>query len=130
MRLEFIKNISDYNEHAIRLSDFNAAQATMLFGAIDRLVRHGEVPIDLNALNFIRPVNCHLTLRTSAEDLGISTSDQLNFFCDLTPAAYKSIANLVEPFCRKESKGYQWLYDLDTPIGFLFSAGKDMPMEE
>lgn len=130
MRLEFLKNINGYDEHAIRLSDFNAGQAVMFFGTIDRLIRHGKDPIDLNTLDFIQPVNCRLTLRIAQEDLGISTEDNKTFFCDLTLPAYKLISGLIQPFCKKESKGYQWLYDIDTPIGFLFSAGKDMPVEE
>jgi hypothetical protein len=27
---------------------------------------------------------------------------------------------LIEPFT-KHAQGYQWLYDLDTPVEFLFS---------
>ena len=130
MKLEFLKNINGYGEHAIRLSDFNSSQAVMFFGAIDRLIRHNELPINLNSLDFIQPVNCCLTLRTSDDDQGISTTDNVNFFCDLTTKTYQAINGLLQPFCRKESKGYQWLYDIDTPIGFLFSSGKDMPMEE
>ncbi|MBI3503110.1 MAG: hypothetical protein HY063_15090 [Bacteroidetes bacterium] len=130
MRLEFIKNINGYDEHAIRLSDFNSSQAVMFFGIINRMVRHSDSPIDLSSLGFIHPVNCNLILRSSADDAGISTADNVNFFCDLTAKTYKTIEGLVEPFCRKESKGYQWLYDIDTPIGFLFSSGKDMPAEK
>ena len=129
MKLEFIQNINGYDEHAIRLSDFNSSQAVMFFGIINRMVRHSDARIDLSSLGFIRPVNCNLILRTSADDAGISTADNVNFFCDLTVKTYQSIEKLVYPFCSKESKGYQWLYDMDTPIGFLFSAGRDMPEE-
>ena len=93
-------------------------------------MRHADTPVDLSALGFIRTVNCNLILRTSEEDKGISTSDNVNFSCDLTVKTYKAIESLVEPFCRKELKGYQWLYDIDTPISFLFSSGKEMPFEE
>lgn len=126
MKVEFIKNINGYDEHAIRLSDFNSSQAVMFLGTVDHLIRHSEASICLTKLNFIQPVNCCLTLRTSEEDLGISTSDNMNFFCDLTSKTYHDIKGLVQPFCTKESKGYQWLYDIDTPIGFLFSSGKDV----
>ena len=27
---------------------------------------------------------------------------------------------LIEPFCKKESKGYQYLYDIDNPIDLMF----------
>ena len=129
MKLEFIKNINGYDEHAIRLSDFDSSQALIFSEAIGRLISDGEKPIDISSLDFIRPVNCRLTLRVSADDSGISTTDHINFFCDLTASTYQLMGALLQPFCRKESKGYQWLYDIDTPIGFLFSAGKDMPGE-
>jgi hypothetical protein len=55
-------------------------------------------------------------------DKGITTSDDKNFVCDLTIKKYKEVVFLMEPF-DKETDGYQWLYDLDTPIDFLFSPG-------
>ena len=27
----------------------------------------------------------------------------------------------LEPFCNKETKSYQYLYDLDNPTDFIFS---------
>ena len=130
MKLEFLKNINGYGEHAVRLSDFNSSQAVTFREAIDRLIADSQNPIDLISLEFIQSINCNLILRTSIEDIGMSTEDNRNFFCDLSITTYQTISGLLEPFCRKESKGYQWLYDIDTPIGFLFSAGKDMPMEK
>ena len=129
MKLEFIKNINGYDEHAIRLSDFNSSQAFTFSETIKRLIIDSENSVDLTTLDFIESVKCHLTLRTSADDIGISTEDNRIFFCDLTTTTYQTITNLLEPFCKKESRGYQWLYDIDTPIGFLFSAGKDMPSQ-
>jgi hypothetical protein len=129
MKLEFLKNINGYDEHAVRLSDFNSSEATAFCGVVDRLISDNRNPIDLSVLDFIRPVNCNLILRISAEDLGISTYDHMIFFCDLTLASYRNILRSLQSFCLKESKGYQWLYDIDTPIGFLFSAGKDIPTE-
>jgi hypothetical protein len=29
--------------------------------------------------------------------------------------------SLLDPFCIKDRKGYQYLYDIDNPIDFLFS---------
>ena len=133
MKLEYIEDINGYDEHAIRLSDFDSAQANKLREVINNLITRNFPPlgelegasIELTTLDFIELLNCKLTLRVSEEDLGISTSDYVIFFCNLTIDSYKNIANLLEPFCKKESRGYQWLYDIDTPIGFLFSAGKN-----
>jgi hypothetical protein len=46
-----------------------------------------------------------------------------DFECSLTDAAYKEMVYLMEPFCVKEATGYQWLYEIDCPIDFLFSPG-------
>lgn len=127
MKLEFLKNINGYGEHAVRLSDFNSAQALSFRQAIDRLIERGE-KIDLSSLDFIEPVNCTLILRISSEDQGITYSEKKEFFCDLTVGSYRDMLDLLQPFCIKESKSYQWLYDIDNPIGFLFSAGKDIPV--
>ena len=123
MKLEYIEDINGYDEHAVRLSDFDSAQANKFRDVIDFLIDNKN-PIELTTLDFVELLNCKLTLRVANEDLGISTSDYVIFFCDLTIDSYKSIEKLLEPFCRKESRGYQWLYDIDTPIGFLFSAGQ------
>jgi hypothetical protein len=33
------------------------------------------------------------------------------------------LISLLAPFCKKETKGYQWLYDVDSKTDFLFSPG-------
>ncbi|WP_302850212.1 hypothetical protein [Polaribacter cellanae] len=35
--------------------------------------------------------------------------------------SYIEMLRLLEPFCKKESKGYQYLYDVDTPTDLLFA---------
>ncbi len=127
MKLEFLKNINKYNEHAVRLSDFNASEASLFMAAVERLVADAATRLELSSLPFIEPVNCRLTLRCSEEDMGITYTGNLDFFCDLRTDSYRQMVELLLPFCKKESKGYQWLYELDNPIGFLFSAGRDLP---
>ena len=122
MKLEYIKDINGYDEHAIRLSDFDSSQANK-FREVINLIIDNKTSIELTSHDFIELLNIKLTLRVAEEDLGITTTDYVDFFCDLTIDSYKNITKLLEPFCRKESRGYQWLYDIDTPIGFLFSAG-------
>jgi hypothetical protein len=122
MKLEYVKDINGYDEHAIRLSDFDSSQANK-FREVINLIIDNKTSIELTSHDFIELLNIKLTLRVAEEDLGITTTDYVDFFCDLTIDSYKNITKLLEPFCRKESRGYQWLYDIDTPIGFLFSAG-------
>ena len=31
------------------------------------------------------------------------------------------MVRLLEPFCKKETKGHQYLYDVDTPTDLLFA---------
>jgi hypothetical protein len=127
MKLSFLKNITVHNEHAVRLSDFNSLQANLFRETINRLITAKENPIDLTTQDFIQSYNCRLTLRVGEEDLGITTEDYKNFFCDLTIGNYKNMMHLLGPFCIKESKGYEWLYDIDNPIDFLFSSGGTVP---
>jgi uncharacterized protein YfbU (UPF0304 family) len=122
MKLEFLANINEYDEHIVKLSDFDSAQARKFQAVVNYLVNEEGKYINITTLDFIQAVNCKVILRVSEEDLGIWTTDNIHFICDLTINSYKNIINLLEPFCKRESKGYQYLYDLDTPIDFLFSG--------
>ena len=68
-------------------------------------------------------------MRVADTDEGITTEDNEYFFCDLTLDTYKEMIRLVEPFCLKETDAFQYLYDLDNPIDFIFSAGKETGTE-
>ena len=130
MKMEFLDDISDGGRfpHAdpnqlVRLYDFKSSQASMLRQAIQKDIIENNKEIDLMTLDFIQSVNCSLALKISDTDKGIVSSDNKNFICNLTVEKYKEMVFLMEPFCDKETNGYQWLYDLDTPIDFLFSSG-------
>jgi hypothetical protein len=72
-------------------------------------------------------------LRIADSDEGITTSDYQHFYCDLTTGSYREMIRLLAPFCEKNTDAYQYLYDLDNPIDFLISGGKErllMPDEE
>lgn len=124
MKLEFIKNINGYNEHAVRLSDFNSSQAVMFFGTVDRLIRNSGSPLCITDFSFIQPVNCHLTLRTSVDDQGISTADNVNFYCDLTIKTYQSIKSLLQPFCKMNQKDINGFTISTRLSAFCFLPGK------
>jgi hypothetical protein len=122
VKLEFSENVNEYDEHVIRLSDFDSVQAKKLQSLINYLITDKDKFINITTLDFIQAINCKMILRVAEEDLGIWTTDKVHFICDLTINSYKNMVNLLEPFCRRESKGYQYLYELDTPIDFLFSG--------
>lgn len=130
MKIEFLDDISDGGRfpdadpsQLVRLYDFDSAQANKLRQAIQEKIIDGNKAIDLTTFDFIQSVNCSLTLKLSDMDKGIVTTDKKHFVCSLTIEKYKEMIFLIEPFCNKDTSGYQWLYDIDTPIDFLFSPG-------
>jgi hypothetical protein len=130
MKIEFLNDISDSGRfpHAdpnqlVRLYDFDSSEANRFRQTIQKALIENNKEIDLTKLNFIQPINCNLTLQISDTNKGITTPDKKYFVCNLTINKYAEMLLLIEPFCNKEINGYQWLYDLDTPIDFLFSPG-------
>jgi len=130
MKIEFLDDISDGGRfpdadpnQLVRLYDFDNLQADALRQTIQKVIIESNKKIDLTTLDFIETVNCNLTLQISDTDKGITTVDNKNFICNLTIKKYEQMVFLIEPFCDKETNGYQWLYDLNTPIDFLFSPG-------
>jgi hypothetical protein len=125
MKLKFLENINEYDEHAVRLNDFDKTQAALFLEILKNLTKNEQSFINLSDYEFIEPVNCELILRVSETDEGIISEDNQHFFCDLTLEAYSEMIKLIEPFCIKETDAYRILYDLDNPIDFIFSAGKE-----
>jgi len=125
MKLKFLENINEYDEHAVRLNDFDKEQAAMFLQILKDLTTNQNAFINLSEYEFIEPINCELILRLSETDEGIITDDYQHFFCDLTLEGYVEMIKLIEPFCFKETDAYRILYDLDNPIDFIFSAGKE-----
>jgi hypothetical protein len=130
MKIEFLDDISDGGRfpsadpnQLVRLYDFDSSQASSLQQAIQKVVIEGNKELDLTTLNFIQLVNCNLTLQISNTNRGITTQNKKYFICNLTVNKYAEMLLLIEPFCDKNIDAYQWLYDLDTLIDFLFSPG-------
>lgn len=130
MKLEYLNDISAGGKYSdiitdelIRLYDFDTFEAKEFYNAISRETVQNENELCLESLYFIEALNCKLTLRLSIYDQGILTNDKTNFICNLSKDGYLNMLNLLQPFCMDAVHGYQWLYDLDTNIDFLFSAG-------
>ena len=123
MKLDYIENINTYGDNVVRLYDFDMKQADKFRLAIAKSIFIDKRELELKTLDFIQARNCELTLRVSNENEGISSIDNKTFFCDLTIEGYLQMINLLEPFCIKETKGYQWLYEVDSQTDFLFSPG-------
>lgn len=121
MQLDYIDEINEYGDNIVRLYDFDSTQADKFRQLIQQNLFVNKGPLDLSTIDFIEARNCKLTLRISDEDEGITSSDNKEFFCDLTIAGYEQMISIIEQFCNKETKGYQFLYDVDSQIDFLFS---------
>jgi hypothetical protein len=132
MKLEFLDDISNGGKFAgvvtdqlVRLYNFDKLQAGKLRQTIQREIIEKNVTLNLSKLEFIETINCSLILRLANIEIGITTCDKINYCCELTKGGYQNMVDLLEPFCIQNRSGYQWLYDIDTPIGFLFSPNGD-----
>lgn len=121
MTLEFVDEVNEYGDQVVRLFDFNKEQAIQFRDALQKNVLDEGKSLDLSTLDFIQCGKFKLILHLSEEDAGIMTQDQLLFFCDLTREGYQNMIRLIEPFCIKEKRAMQLLYDLDNEIDFQFA---------
>lgn len=121
MRLDYIDGLNGFGDNMVRLFDFDMSEAIQFRDALIDFIKSDSPFIKLTDLEFIEPRNCHLALFKSDEDEGIISEDDENFFCVLTIEGYENMIQLLEPFCIKETKGYQFLYELDNLTDFLFS---------
>lgn len=121
MKLDYISNFNEYGESIVRLYEFDRSEAELFQQAIKESLVLKNSELDVSSLPFIQARNCNLILRIASEDIGITTPDEQNFICELTHQGYVQLIATLEPFCKKETRGYQWLYDIDSNIDFLFS---------
>jgi hypothetical protein len=123
MKLDYIPNINEYHENVVRLYEFDKAEAVEFRNIIQETILKNNEQLDLSMVGFIEARNCNLILRPSDIDEGIVSEDDEIFYCYLTLDGYRQMITLLEPFCVRETKGYQWLYDVDSQTDFLFSPG-------
>jgi hypothetical protein len=121
MKLEFLEDINEYGDDVMRLYDFDKDQAEQFRMAIQETVIENNQSLDLSTLHYLESINCKLIFHIAEEDEGILTHDRKTFFCDLTINGYKNMVRLIEPYCKKETRSFQMLYDLDTEIDLVFS---------
>jgi len=149
MELDYIENINGLDENVVRLYNFNKSEAIQFRGLLKDTIIDKRKKLDLSEVDFITPRNCNLIfgLFTSDEgiltkdnetrncnlifglftsDEGILTKDNETFFCILTLEGFTNMVKLITPFCNKESKGFQYLYDIDNPTELLFSPSASL----
>jgi len=121
MELDYIEDINEFEENLVRLYNFDAAEAIKFRDLIKHVIVDRKQKLDLSKVNFITPRNCNLILGIFREDEGILTRDNETFYCLLTQESYETMLKLLQPFCEKETRAYQYLYDIDNPTDLLFS---------
>ena len=121
MKLGYIEDVNQYQENILRLYNFDKGQAIKFRDLIQDVIINRKQKLDLSKVDFIETENCNLTLGLFKTDEGIMRNDNKNFVCALTLNGFKNMLKLIEPFCFKEAKSYQYLYDIDNPTDFLFT---------
>lgn len=121
MQLDFKENINEYGESVVRLFDFGQSQAILFRDLIQEAIIDQNMKLSLSSIDFIESHNYNLIMGIGKTDEGIVTGDNQLFFCILTLKSYRKMIELLAPFCEKETKAYQFLYDVDTPIDLLFA---------
>lgn len=121
MELDYIENVNGHEQNIVRLYNFDKSEAIKFRDLIKNLIIDKKKKLDLSEVDFITPRNCNLLFGLFKSDEGILTKDNQTFFCILTLEGFTNMVNLLEPFCVKESRGYQYLYDIDNPTDLLFS---------
>ena len=121
MQLDFVENINEFGENVVRLFDFDKEQAIYFKELIQEVIINRNMKLDLSRADFIETEHYNLILGIYKEDEGIVTEDSKTFFCLLTLSSYMRMVELLEPFCKKEAKGFEYLYDVDNPTDLLFA---------
>ena len=121
MELDYIENVNGLGENVVRLYNFNKAEAIQFRALLQDTIINKKQKLDLSEIDFIAPRNCNLIFGLFKSDEGIITKDNETFFCILTLFGFKNMLKLLEPFCNKESRSFQYLYDIDNPTDLLFS---------
>ena len=121
MELDYIENVNGLGENVVRLYNFNKAEAIQFRALLQDTIINKKQKLDLSEIDFIAPRNCNLIFGLFKSDEGIITKDNETFFCVLTLSGFKNMLKLLEPFCNKESRSFQYLYDIDNPTDLLFS---------
>lgn len=121
MKLDYIENINEFGENVVRLYNFDKSQVIKFRELIKDTIVNRKQKLDLSQVDFIEKRNCNLILGLFKTDEGMLSRDNKTFYCALTLETYTNMLKLLEPFCEKETKGYQYLYDIDNPTDFLFS---------
>ena len=120
MELDYIENVNGFDENVVRLYNFDKTEAVKFRDLIKETIIEKKQKLDLAEIDFIEARNCNLIFGLFKSDEGILTKDNKTFFCILTLDGFTNMLKLIEPYCNKDSRSYQYLYDIDNPTELLF----------
>ena len=121
MELDYIENINAYGDNVVRLYNFDFNQAEQFKRLIKETIIEKKQKLDLSKVDFIKSRNCNLILGVFKTNEGIMSYDAKTFYCALTLETFVEMLELIEPFCQRDLKAHQYLYDVDNPTDLLFS---------
>lgn len=121
MNILLFDNSTDKYKHdkIICLSHFSKTELYSLIQTLKDVQKGHDVV--LSEQSYIDYKEIRLEMRLSSLDIGISKINEMGFVCNLSASAYMNAINLIEQLLKDEMNGFQWLYDIDTPIDFLLS---------
>ena len=125
MKIKHINDINEAGDEIIMVYDFDTTEAQAFGEQLLKLGSGEQQEIDIREIEFINLENCGLKLRIADIDTGIHPEEDSgsNFICELTRSSYSAMAELVKAYDAENNTGSHWLYNIDTPIDFLFSSG-------
>jgi len=116
MKLEFLDDITNGGkfpqadpDKLLRLYDFDDYQLMIIRHLIKRSLIDRDGELVISNLDFVHPINCTLTFRVSARDVGIkfTSDDAKNFLGEFSKHTYVNMLEIID--CLND--GYNWLYD-------------------
>jgi hypothetical protein len=130
MILDFLPHINNFGDNLVRLYDFDKKEAIKFAGAVKLTIVDSFQVLDLSKLDFIdRKEDINLIMRLAYENEGIRSNDNKTFYCDLTLEGFEEILRLIKPFCEKDTRSHEYLYDVDSNTDLLFSPMGTWEME-
>jgi hypothetical protein len=122
MKIEFLPNGSS-DCPLIRIYDFDRTAACQLQDVILSFVSHGTRSFAFHELPFMESVgDCCLIGKLGNHEEGVfaDAKNPNSFVWILAEEGWKDVTGLIEPFCKSDANGFQWL-NCRKGIPVLFS---------
>ena len=129
MTLDFLPHINNFGDNLVRIYDFDKNEALEFAKVLKKTIIDGFQVLDLSTVEFIKRKDINLIMRLAYEDEGIRSNDLKTFYCDLTLEGYIEMFRLIKPFCMKDTRSHEYLYDVDSNTDLLFSPMGTWEME-